>query len=109
MTFGLVPALNPEDRIAVLSITMWGRKHVFVLSAETLQECFGVCVQSLKTQQYRFSVIMNELHGTDNVPYMMTLMSVINMLLLGQDDLRKRGRLRQEFIGTRTAENHLCV
>lgn len=59
--------------------------------------------QSLKTQQYRFSVIMNELHGADNVPYTMTLMSVINMLLLGQEDLKKRSRLRQEFIGTRPA------
>ncbi|XP_054474999.1 LOW QUALITY PROTEIN: inverted formin-2-like [Anoplopoma fimbria] len=55
--------------------------------------------KSLKKQQYRFSVIMNELHGTDNVPYMVTLMSVINVLVLGQEDLRKRDRLRQEFIG----------
>lgn len=55
--------------------------------------------KSLKKQQYRFSVIMNELHGTDNVPYMVTLMSVVNVLLLGQEDLRRRDRLRQEFIG----------
>ncbi|KAM9338801.1 inverted formin-2-like [Symphorus nematophorus] len=55
--------------------------------------------KSLKKQQYRFSVIMNELHTTDNVPYMVTLMSVINVLVLGQEDLRKRERLRQEFIG----------
>ncbi|XP_039980456.1 inverted formin-2-like isoform X2 [Xiphias gladius] len=55
--------------------------------------------KSLKKQQYRFSVIMNELHGTDNVTYMVTLMSVVNVLVLGQEDLRKRDRLRQEFIG----------
>ncbi|XP_070843078.1 inverted formin-2-like isoform X2 [Chaetodon trifascialis] len=55
--------------------------------------------KSLKKQQYRFSVIMNELHGTSNVSYMVTLMSVVNVLLLGQEDLRKRDRLRQEFIG----------
>ncbi|XP_044232293.1 inverted formin-2-like isoform X6 [Thunnus albacares] len=55
--------------------------------------------KTLKKQQYRFSVIMNELHATDNVPYMVTLMSVVNVLVLGQDDLRKRSRLRQEFIG----------
>lgn len=60
----------------------------------------NVSVQTLKKQQYRFSVIRNELHATDNVPYLVTLMSVVNMLVLGQDDLRKRGRLRQEFIGT---------
>uniref|UniRef100_A0A4W6EHJ1 Inverted formin 2 n=1 Tax=Lates calcarifer TaxID=8187 RepID=A0A4W6EHJ1_LATCA len=55
--------------------------------------------KSVKKQQYRFSVIMNELHATDNVAFMVTLMSVINVLVLGQDDLRKRDRLRQEFIG----------
>ncbi|KAK2855786.1 hypothetical protein Q5P01_004521 [Channa striata] len=55
--------------------------------------------KSLKKQKYRFSVIMNELHGTDNVPFMVTLMSVVNMLVLRQEDLRKRARLRQEFIG----------
>uniref|UniRef100_A0A672ZRM1 Inverted formin 2 n=1 Tax=Sphaeramia orbicularis TaxID=375764 RepID=A0A672ZRM1_9TELE len=55
--------------------------------------------KSVKKQQYRFSVIMNELHNTDNVPYIMTLMSVINVLVFGHEDLRKRSRLRQEFIG----------
>ncbi|XP_056261221.1 inverted formin-2-like isoform X2 [Seriola aureovittata] len=55
--------------------------------------------KSLKKQQYRFSVILNEFHGTDNAAYMVTLMSVVNMLVLGQEDLRKRDRLRQEFIG----------
>ncbi|XP_073348677.1 inverted formin-2-like [Pagrus major] len=55
--------------------------------------------KSVKKQQYRFSVIMNELHSTDNIPYMVTLMSVINVLVFGQKDLRKRERVRQEFIG----------
>ncbi|XP_026196951.1 inverted formin-2-like isoform X2 [Anabas testudineus] len=55
--------------------------------------------KSLKKQKYRFSVIMNELHATDNVPYMVTLMSMVNVVVLGQGDLRKRVRLRQEFIG----------
>ncbi|XP_051816595.1 inverted formin-2-like isoform X2 [Acanthochromis polyacanthus] len=55
--------------------------------------------KSLKKQQYRFSVIMNELHGTNNIPYMVTLMSMVNVLVFGQEDLRKRDRLRQEFIG----------
>nr|XP_046229569.1 inverted formin-2-like isoform X2 [Scatophagus argus] len=55
--------------------------------------------KSVKKQQYRFSVIMNELHGTDNVPYMVTLLSVVNVLVLRQEDLRKRDRVRQEFIG----------
>ncbi|KAM4521999.1 inverted formin-2-like isoform 2-T4 [Odontesthes bonariensis] len=55
--------------------------------------------KSLKKQQYRFSVIMSELHATDSMPYMMALMSVVNVLVLGQEDLRRRVRLRHEFIG----------
>ncbi|KAJ8356318.1 hypothetical protein SKAU_G00191120 [Synaphobranchus kaupii] len=55
--------------------------------------------KSVKTQQYRFSVIMNELQATDNVSYMVTLLSVVNALILGTEDLRKRDRLRKEFIG----------
>uniref|UniRef100_A0A3Q0SCQ5 GBD/FH3 domain-containing protein n=1 Tax=Amphilophus citrinellus TaxID=61819 RepID=A0A3Q0SCQ5_AMPCI len=51
-----------------------------------------------KTQQYRFSVIMNELQATDNVPYMVTLLSVINALIFGTEDLRQRDRMRKEFI-----------
>ncbi|XP_072218702.1 inverted formin-2-like isoform X2 [Leuresthes tenuis] len=53
----------------------------------------------LKKQQYRFSVIMNELHATDSSPYRVALMSVVNVLILGQEDLRQRVRLRHEFIG----------
>lgn len=59
--------------------------------------CFD---QNVKKQQFRFSVIMNELHATDIIPYQVALMSVINVLVLGQEDLRKREFLRQEFMGT---------
>lgn len=55
--------------------------------------------QGVKTQQYRFSVIMNELQATDNVPYMVTVLSVINALIFGTDDLRQRDKMRKEFIG----------
>ncbi|XP_056150224.1 inverted formin-2-like [Lampris incognitus] len=55
--------------------------------------------KSLKKQRYRFSVIMNELQNTDNLPYMTTLMSMVNVLVIGVDDLRKRDKLRKEFIG----------
>ncbi|XP_068607901.1 inverted formin-2 [Brachionichthys hirsutus] len=55
--------------------------------------------KGVKTQQYRFSVIMIELQATDNVPYMVTLLSVINALIFGIDDLRQRDRMRKEFIG----------
>ncbi|XP_041721332.2 inverted formin-2 isoform X2 [Coregonus clupeaformis] len=55
--------------------------------------------KSVKMHQYRFSVIMNELHATDNVPYMVILMSVVNVIIFGVEDLRKRDKLRKEFIG----------
>lgn len=53
----------------------------------------------MKNQQYRFSVIMNELATTDNVPYMITLLSAINAVILGTEELRARMQLRNEFIG----------
>ncbi|RVE57100.1 hypothetical protein OJAV_G00212820 [Oryzias javanicus] len=55
--------------------------------------------KGVKMQQYRFSVIMNELQATDNIPYMVTLLSVINALIFGTDDLRQRDKMRKEFIG----------
>uniref|UniRef100_A0A8C5QE36 Inverted formin 2 n=1 Tax=Leptobrachium leishanense TaxID=445787 RepID=A0A8C5QE36_9ANUR len=55
--------------------------------------------KTIKSQQYRFSVIMIELSSTDNVPYMVTLLSVINAILLGAEELRLRVQLRNEFIG----------
>lgn len=56
--------------------------------------------KGVKTQLYRFSVIMNELQATDNVPYMVTLLSVINAIIFGTDDLQQRDKMRKEFIGT---------
>ncbi|XP_020835130.1 inverted formin-2-like isoform X1 [Phascolarctos cinereus] len=53
----------------------------------------------VKSQQYRFSVIMNELSNTDNIPYIITLLSVINAIILGTEELRARTQLRNEFIG----------
>ncbi|XP_060118198.1 inverted formin-2 [Heteronotia binoei] len=55
--------------------------------------------KTVKNQQYRFSVIMNELLATDNVPYMITLLSAINAIILGTEELRARTQLRNEFIG----------
>ncbi|XP_048340604.1 inverted formin-2-like [Sphaerodactylus townsendi] len=55
--------------------------------------------KTVKTQQYRFSVIMNELLATDNVPYMITLLSAINAIILGTEELQIRMQLRNEFIG----------
>lgn len=55
--------------------------------------------QTVCSQQYRFSVIMTELSASDNVPYVVTLLSVINAIILGPEDLRTRTQLRGEFIG----------
>ncbi|XP_059814366.1 inverted formin-2-like [Hypanus sabinus] len=55
--------------------------------------------KTVKRQQYRFSVIMNELQTTDNVPYMTILLSVINAIILGCEELIPRTQLRNEFIG----------
>lgn len=42
---------------------------------------------------------MTELSSSDNVPYVVTLLSVINAIILGPEDLRARTQLRGEFIG----------
>ncbi|XP_063079275.1 inverted formin-2-like isoform X2 [Engraulis encrasicolus] len=55
--------------------------------------------KSVKKQQYRFSVIMSELGATDNVPYMVTLLSLVNALLFSTEELRARDNIRKEFIG----------
>ncbi|XP_039208464.1 inverted formin-2 isoform X1 [Crotalus tigris] len=55
--------------------------------------------KTVKNQQYRFSIIMNELSVTDNVPYMITLLSAINAVILGTEELKGRMQLRNEFIG----------
>ncbi|KAM6961290.1 inverted formin-2-like [Aplochiton taeniatus] len=64
------------------------------LALDALEHYKGV-----KTQQYRFSVILNELQATDNVPYMVILLSVINALIFSTEDLRQRDKMRKEFIG----------
>ncbi|XP_065762926.1 inverted formin-2 isoform X2 [Muntiacus reevesi] len=50
-------------------------------------------------QRYRFSVIMSELWDSENVPYVATLLSVVNAIILGPEDVRTRAQLRSEFIG----------
>ncbi|XP_052040879.1 inverted formin-2 isoform X2 [Apodemus sylvaticus] len=64
------------------------------LTLDALDHYRTVC-----SQQYRFSVIINELSDSDNVPYVVTLLSVINAIILGPEDLRTRAQLRSEFIG----------
>lgn len=56
------------------------------------------------SQQYRFSVIVNELSDSSNVPYVVTLLSMVNAIILGPEDLRARTQLRSEFIGDRAPQ-----
>ncbi|XP_069921461.1 inverted formin-2 isoform X4 [Oryctolagus cuniculus] len=64
------------------------------LALDALDHYKAVC-----SHQYRFSVIMSELSDSDNVPYVVTLLSVVNAVILGPEDLRTRAQLRSEFIG----------
>nr|KAF6269937.1 inverted formin 2 [Myotis myotis] len=64
------------------------------LALDALDHYKTVC-----SQQYRFSVVMTELSGSDNLPYVATLLSVVNAIILGPEDLRTRTQLRGEFIG----------
>lgn len=105
--FELLAALciySPEGH----ALTLDALDHYKVRSGESgqqhrpLLEC-SLTPPALQTavcsQQYRFSVIMNELSDSDNVPYVVTLLSVINAIILGPEDLRTRAQLRSEFIG----------
>ncbi|XP_011376032.1 inverted formin-2-like isoform X2 [Pteropus vampyrus] len=64
------------------------------LALDALDHYKTVC-----SQQYRFSVIVNELSDSSNVPYVVTLLSTVNAIILGPEDLRARTQLRSEFIG----------
>ncbi|XP_055274622.1 inverted formin-2 isoform X2 [Moschus berezovskii] len=64
------------------------------LTLDALDHYKTVC-----SQQYRFSVVMSELSDSDNVPYVVTLLSVVNAIILGPEDVRTRAQLRSEFIG----------
>ncbi|XP_061163683.1 protein diaphanous-like [Saccostrea echinata] len=52
-----------------------------------------------KNQRYRFSVIMDELEKADLVSYRTTLMGFVNCIILANEELQERVRIRNEFIG----------
>uniref|UniRef100_A0A3Q2YCD5 Inverted formin 2 n=1 Tax=Hippocampus comes TaxID=109280 RepID=A0A3Q2YCD5_HIPCM len=89
------------ELLAALSMFSTDGHH---LALDALDHYKGV-----KTHHYRFSVIMNELQATDNVPYMVTLLSVINALIFGSDDLRQRDKMRKEFIGREQEDEDLII
>ncbi|XP_078720213.1 inverted formin-2-like [Lampetra fluviatilis] len=58
----------------------------------------------VKSQHYRFSLILNELKATDMAAYQATLLGVINALIIGASSLQARMLLRNEFIGLQFLE-----
>ena len=57
------------------------------------------------SQRYRFSVVVNELKATENIPYLTGVMSFINATILSTENLHDRMHLRNEFIG----KSQLCL
>ncbi|XP_078419464.1 inverted formin-2 [Cetorhinus maximus] len=109
---GIEHIVNDENQIRKLlqalnsSVTLV-KKLVFDLLAALCMYSTEGCNQVLHAlrhfkasmfNQYGFNVIMRELQ-TDNVPYLVTLLSVINAIILGTENLQTRARLRNEFIG----------
>lgn len=56
-------------------------------------------LQTLKKQRYRFSLIVNELRMAELVPYKTTLMAFVNCIIVANEELEDRSRVRNEFIG----------
>ncbi|XP_062592916.1 inverted formin-2-like, partial [Saccostrea cucullata] len=55
--------------------------------------------KTLKKQRYRFSLIVNELRMADLVPYKTALMAFVNCIIVANEELEDRVRVRNEFIG----------
>lgn len=49
--------------------------------------------------RYRLDIVVSELRTADTVAYQTTLMAFVNCLLLGDEDVHLRKRLRNEFYG----------
>lgn len=80
------------------------RNSYFVLSVFLHIVIFNIIIstikkQTLKKQRYRFSLIVNELRMADLVPYKTTLMAFINCIIVANEELEDRTRVRNEFIG----------
>lgn len=52
-----------------------------------------------KKQRYRFSLLVNELRSNDLPTYLTSVMAFINCVIIANDDLDERVRIRDELIG----------
>ncbi|XP_043554369.1 inverted formin-2-like [Chiloscyllium plagiosum] len=114
---GIEQLVNDENQIkkllqALNTSVILVKKQVFdLLAALCMYSPEGhdrvlYALQHYKNAQrylYGLNAIMSELQ-TDNVPYLVSLLSVINALILGTANLQKRARLRNEFIGLHLLE-----
>ncbi len=58
------------------------------------------CVtQTCKNQRYRFSIVLHELRCAELPGYQASLMGLVNCLILANENLQDRVRIRNEFIG----------
>ena len=55
-------------------------------------------MQQSKHEQCRFSILMKEMQSS-NEEYLASILAFINCVLKGANDLKKRIRLRNEFLG----------
>lgn len=123
-----LPALNVHIiwRLAFYSCTLWKKRYTlylwekyqnnalsfFLIYMEkkisffwgyggiipVLVRC-NFSLQTLKKQRYRFSLIVNELRMAELVPYKTTLMAFVNCIIVANEELEDRSRVRNEFIG----------
>ena len=61
--------------------------------------CCYCCLQKELKQQERFSVLVNELKTAETIPFKTTVLSLINCIIGGTQELLQRNRIRNEFIG----------
>ncbi|XP_076468527.1 uncharacterized protein LOC143299218 [Babylonia areolata] len=60
--------------------------------------------KTTRGKKYRFSIIVEELRGSDNVAYQTILLELVNCLIIYSNDLQDRIRIRNEFFGLRLQE-----
>ena len=81
---------------------IYGRKFSFFWGYGGIIPVLVRCnfsLQTLKKQRYRFSLIVNELRMAELVPYKTTLMAFVNCIIVANEELEDRSRVRNEFIG----------
>ena len=64
------------------------------------EEYYSCTLQRTKGLRYRFSLLIQELKGAETDEYCACVLALVNCILAACDDLSKRIKLRNEFIGT---------